>query len=50
MSGTHHGNLHGVTVGVGQVTENEERTFLSQGLGDGKVPQLRTDVLHNGTL
>lgn len=45
-----HGNLHGVTVGVGQVTENEERAILSQGLGDGKVPQLRADVLHSGAL
>lgn len=46
----HHGNLHGVTVGVGQVTEDEQRSLLSQRLSHGEVPQLRADVLHGGAL
>ena len=46
----HHGDLHGVTVGVGQVAEDEQRSLLGQRLSHGEVPQLRADVLYSGAL
>lgn len=41
-----HGDLHGVAVGVRQVTEDHQRSIFGQSLSLGEIPQLRTDVLH----
>lgn len=46
----HHGDLHGITVGVGQVAEDEQRSLLGQRLSHGEVPQLGADVLYSGAL
>ncbi len=46
----HHGDLHGVAVGVGQVTEDEQRSLFSQRLSHREVPELGADVLHGGAL
>ena len=50
LGATHHGNLYGISVGVGQVTENEERAVFSQGLCNREVLQLPTHVLHSCAL
>ncbi len=46
----HHGDLHGIIVGVRQVTEDEQRSLLGQRLSHREVPQLRADVLYSGAL
>lgn len=46
----HHGNLHRILVGVGLVTEDDERPVLGQRLSHREVPQLGADDLYSGAL
>lgn len=50
MCNIHHGNFYSVTVGVGQVAKDEQRSLLGQRLRHREVPQLGADVLHGGAL
>lgn len=43
-------DLHGITGGVGLVTEDEQCPLLSKRPSHGEIPQLRADVLHCGSL
>ena len=48
--GNHHGDLHGVIVGVRKVAEDEQRSLVSEQLSYREVPELGADVLHRGSL
>lgn len=45
-----HGDLHSVSSGVGQVTEDEEGSLFGQSPSHREIPQLRADVLHRSAL
>lgn len=47
---TYNGHIHSVRVGVGEVAEQEERVVLGQAARVVEIPQLKTDVLHRGSL
>ena len=50
MGSNYHCNLHRVTCGVGEVTEDEQCSLLRQCPSHREVPQLRADVLYSGAL
>ena len=50
MCHNYHGNLHSITVGVRQVTEDEQRSLLGQRASHREVPELRADVFNRGAL
>lgn len=43
-------DFHGITGGVGLVTEDEQCPLFSKRPSHGEIPQLRADVLHCGSL